>query len=199
MRDPEDRQAFREAIQTLCAVYNVEPSLPLLSGYWMGLQDLPLTDVQMAVGRALRQGGEFMPKPATLREMSGEATPAARAIHAWVAVKLAISRVGAYQSVQFDDPIATHVVRMLGGWTRLCSTDSEELGKWVSQRFTRLYEDVCTSGRMPENEVLRGLHAIDAAGKQLEEPKPVQVTIAPQKERPMLRAVEEDSDDKGLW
>lgn len=195
MKDDE-RQQFREAIQTMCAVYNVEPSLPLLTGYWLGMQDLELSDVQAAVGRALKQGGEFMPKPAALRELAGERTPAMRAIDAWVGVKRAIGSIGAYQTVEFDDPIATHVVRMLGGWVRLCSTESAELDKWTSQRFQRLYEDVVASGRTPEAEPLRGLHAIDAASKQFPEPKPVRIAIAPV-ELKQLPAAKDDDDDGG--
>jgi hypothetical protein len=68
MRDPEDKEAFTEAMQALCAVYSVEPTYALLSGYWIGLKDMKLADVQMAVGKALRGGGKFMPRPGQMRE-----------------------------------------------------------------------------------------------------------------------------------
>jgi hypothetical protein len=63
-----DREQFTEAMQALCAVYGVEATLPLLTGYWMGLQDLPLQKVQEAVFAALREGGKFMPKPGEMRK-----------------------------------------------------------------------------------------------------------------------------------
>jgi len=44
-------------------------------------------------------------------------------------VRKAIVSVGAYQSVQFDDPAIHSCIELMGGWSELCATRTDEL-KW---------------------------------------------------------------------
>lgn len=193
MNDPGDRQEFAHLMQGLFAVYDIEPTTAKLAGYWMGLQDLSMSDVRNAVGRAIKAGGRFMPKPAELRELSGEATPALRAARAWEQVKRSIRSVGAYQSVRFDDPIAGQVVRNLGGWVALCNAEPDELAKWTRAKFEKLYVEMTVSGAPPEMPILRGLHSLDAAVGQFEEPPPVLIRI--EHGPPPARALEGKESD----
>ena len=47
-----------------------------------------------------------------------------------------MQRVGAYQSVAFDDPVIHAVIEDLGGWTKLCRSDLKELS-YMEHRFLR--------------------------------------------------------------
>ena len=67
----------------------------------------------------------FLPAPAELLELArGNAGDAARA--AWDVVEKAMSRLGAWESVDFGEPINA-AVRHVGGWAELCATDLEVL------------------------------------------------------------------------
>ena len=77
--------------------------------------------------------GQFAPKVADIvRILSGTATD--RAALAWGKCLEAMSSVGAYTDVVFDDPAIHAVVEDLGGWPKLCRTEMKELG-YVQHRF----------------------------------------------------------------
>lgn len=57
-------------VQALAAVFRVDPTEALLTGYWLGLSDLPLPVVSAGVQRALREC-QFMPSVAELRKLAG--------------------------------------------------------------------------------------------------------------------------------
>ena len=77
--------------------------------------------------------GQYAPKVADIvRILSGTATD--RAVLAWGKCLEAMSSVGAYTDVVFDDPAIHAVVEDLGGWPKLCRTEMKELG-YVQHRF----------------------------------------------------------------
>jgi len=134
----EERPRFVMALQALAAGFNREFTDALCESYWLALDDLPFAAVATAIKRAIRES-KFMPSGRELRELAGAANPEMRALEAWVAVKRAIAAVGAYESVNFDDPAVNAAIRSLGGWRRLCSLDSEELDKWTRKEFEKAY------------------------------------------------------------
>lgn len=88
--------------------------------------------------------GQFMPKPADLvRQLHG--TAADRSLIAWGKVLDAIKRVGAYQSVAFDDGAIHAVVVDLGGWPKLCRTTEDEL-PFVQRRFCEAHRAYSSRG-----------------------------------------------------
>lgn len=133
-----DKQTFATLIHALASAFRVEATTALMQGYWLGLEDLAFEDVERAVGQALRSS-QRMPAPAELRELAGEMPAAMRAVRAWDALKGAMRRHGAYQSIEFDDRAINAAVRSLGGWQRLCSLESEELDKWTRKDFEKAY------------------------------------------------------------
>lgn len=51
----------------------------------------------------------------------------------------AISRFGAYQSVQFEDPYTHKVIESMGGWIRLCAMKMDEM-PFRAQEFQQYYK-----------------------------------------------------------
>jgi hypothetical protein len=118
--------------------FGVTPTPGQVLGYQMGLEGLPLEDIERAVARALRER-KFMPKPSELRELAGEMTPETRAVIAWSAVKRAVHSVGAYGCPDFDDPVVNATVRNMGGWVELCGRDADTFETFTRKDFERVY------------------------------------------------------------
>lgn len=182
-----ERDAFETLVEALAATFRVEPTSALKLGYWLGLGDLKLGRVEGAVERAIATC-RFMPTPRELRDLAGEESSDQRAILAWNAVKQAIGRVGSYRSVTFDDATVNAVVRSLGGWIRVCRTDSEELDKWTSKEFQRLYREL--SGLPLSGDMTRYLPGIFESSGELTERKPPVLVLTGARPAPALRAVE---------
>lgn len=144
-----DREQFAKLIGALAIATRVEADELLLEAYWMALEDLPIESVAIAAKRALREC-KFFPMAVELREMSGEVSPADRAVLAWDAFQKAVHQHGYYDSVQFDDPAITATVRSLGGWIRVCELPVDEFDKWLRKDFERVYASYCRSGVSPE-------------------------------------------------
>lgn len=104
-----------------------------------------------------------------------------RALIAWNAVLDAVSRVGGYASVDFDDPVvhaAINAIAGQGGWSTLCDVPSEELRTWKRKEFLETYKAFLPVGIRPESHLpLHGLIARDCAAKQLPAPEPVKLAI----------------------
>lgn len=170
-----DRERFVSVLEALCASFRVEPSEALLEGYWLGLSDLALADVQRAAVRAIREC-QHMPRPVELRKLTGEMGAEGRAVRAWSALKGAIAAHGAYRSVDFDDPLVNATVRNLGGWPRLCATATEEFEKWTRKDFERIYSSLMQHGASEEQVMyLPGITETEngARGYEAEPPRRV--------------------------
>lgn len=55
-------------------------------------------------------------------------------------LKQAIKVFGAYQSVAFDDPNIHAVIDSLGGWVKVCVMKEEELEKFITFEFRKIYK-----------------------------------------------------------
>lgn len=132
---------FAKAFAAMCETFGVEVTEGRLLGYWVGLEDLPLADVQTGIFKAIRQC-KFMPKPAELRELAGELPPDSRAISAWVDVQRALPK-GAYKSIDFEDKTINAVIRSLGGWPQFLSrlTTSKEI-EFMRLQFVKAYRNL---------------------------------------------------------
>lgn len=92
--------------------------------------------------------GQFMPKPADIvRQLQGTQTD--RAAVAWGKVAGALSDVGAYRDVVFDDPIIHLCVVDLGGWPKLCRTGYDEQS-YLQHRFCEAYRAYARRGEPAE-------------------------------------------------
>lgn len=144
-----DRPAFAQAITALASAFRAESDEAMLEGYWWALDDLSVDDVRKAVRLAMRQC-KFMPAAVELRELAGGMSPASRAIHAWSIFEKTVTRVGAYETVDFDDPVMNATVRNLGGWQRVCDLPADEFDKWLRRDFERIYQALFQTGVSPD-------------------------------------------------
>ena len=185
----QDRPAFVMTIEAMAASFRVAPSEALLEGYWLGLSDLTLADVQRAVAGAIRDS-QHMPRPVEIRRSCGEMDTATRAAIAWGSVRRTLCSVGVYTSVDFDDPIVNATVRNLGGWTRLGQKTDDEMD-WTRKEFERVYLALASSGVSAElAEPLEGLHARSNAmtGFAPDPPKQISTGLPPHRKQ-LVRGV----------
>lgn len=134
--------------------------------YWHEmLNDLPFEVARQAIIVTLRdyQYAGF-PPVGLVRKNAGATQGQAlsssdRARIAFAAVKSAVAKYGGYATVIFDDPIVTAAIRHLGGWVRICDTESgEKFDTWLWQDFERVYNALLKTGiRAIEAEPLPGI------------------------------------------
>ena len=95
---------------------------------------------------------------------------------AWGKVHEAMSAVGAYQDVVFDDPAIHAVVDDLGGWPKLCWSEIKDLG-YIQKRFCDGHKAYTGRGEFAYPRRLMGDRSPDDtwAAKGLEPPRPALV------------------------
>ena len=142
---PEWKQRHALAIGAMAEAYRQTITKATIKAYELGLDDLPIEEIEQAVRRALREC-KFMPSVSELRELAGVLSPADRAIKAWDIFTRAISVHGCYASVNFDDPVINATVRNLGGWVPVLTEMEEQGSTWVRKSFERVYKSLATTG-----------------------------------------------------
>lgn len=143
--DKSDLPKLVQLVACLCESFARTPSKVTYLAYEIGLKDLPIESITMAVERALRES-RFMPSAAELRELAGETTKEDRAVLAWTSLQSHIY-LGPYKHVNFDDPFTNATIRSLGGWpTFLSRFSGAEAEKWLRKEFIDTYRAVHRSG-----------------------------------------------------
>ena len=140
-----DIPVFQNCIRALFAAFGQECTEASLNGYWIGLSDLEIRDVQKSVAVAIRTT-KFVAKPFELREMTGTVvSEESRSQMAWLDVQRAL-KVGAYKSIDFDDKLCNAAIRSLGGWpnfvARFVSAKEEEFARHA---FLKSYRNLAAS------------------------------------------------------
>ena len=118
-----------------------DPSDRKIDAYKLALSRFTIEQVESAFSRAIVEC-EWFPTPKSLIEFV-QGSPQEIADNGQIeACKVlnAIKRVGGYQSVIFDDPVTTAVIKEgFGGWVRLCTDQREDDEKWFIKDFARMY------------------------------------------------------------
>ncbi len=136
----EDKAKFAQLVTDVLAFYKQDASPFAVSIWWQACERYDFEQVSKALtAHALDpERGQFAPKPADLvRILQGTKTDRARL--AWSKVMDSMQRVGAYQSVVFDDPIIHAVIEDLGGWGKCCRSDMEQIS-YLEHRFCDAYK-----------------------------------------------------------
>ncbi len=133
-----NQQHFPEFVARVAAIgelFGKELSQAVMQIYWETLKDLSLADFQTATNIVVKSS-KFMPRPAELREA---VLPDLKSVAALAYDRLirAVSEVGTYKSVTFDDPVLNCVVDSLGGWIALGEKTPDE---WLRKEAERLYQ-----------------------------------------------------------
>lgn len=132
---PTDKPALVALVTDVLAYYRQPVSEFTLSVWWQACQPFALEQVRKGLTAHATdpERGQFAPKVADLvRILLGTHTD--RAMLAWGKVHEAMSAVGAYQDVIFDDPAIHAAVDDCGGWPKMCRTDLKELS-YLQHRF----------------------------------------------------------------
>jgi hypothetical protein len=178
--NPQDFDRYGKAMAVMAVAAQKTPSKEMTEVYWKVLADMPIEAFEKAaltIINARKITGTF-PMVAEIREAAGggAGAQALRAVVAWDKFLYALHRHAPYDSVRFDDPIVTHIVRQLGGWTEMGDWPAEET-KWKRKEFERLYE-AYSAGNLPEtNDHLVGLTEAENRAKFPDfVPKPFLIT-----------------------
>jgi len=137
--DKNDVPRFQICIRAMFASFRSECIDATLHGYWIGLSDLTIEQVESAVAHSIRVA-KFLPRPAELREYLGvNASEEDTAIDAWSDVLRAL-RLGPYKHIDFQDKLCNAVIRNLGGWVTFLGRFSDaESEKWARLEFIKCY------------------------------------------------------------
>lgn len=169
-----DRATFQTLLGDVMAFYRQDTSTFALSVWWQACQNFDLEQVRKALtAHAMDpERGQFAPKPADIvRKLQGTATD--RSLIGWGKVLDAMQRVGAYQSVVFDDPAVHASISDMGGWPAVCRSAVDEL-PFLQKRFTDLHKSYTARGvfeyparLVGESEATNGLHGHKSAPPML--------------------------------
>ncbi len=135
-----EKQAFAQYMMGIGEIYNQNVSKQKVSLYWQLLSQYVWEDVKTALDAYMLNpdSGQFMPKPAdVVKWLSGNTQN--QALLAWTKVANAISHVGPYQTVVFDDAKIHVVLADMGGWIKL-ETLTLDAQPFVAKEFQVRYQ-----------------------------------------------------------
>lgn len=157
-----DSEEFGALITDLLSYYRQDATKFTLNVWWAGCQRFELAQVRAALTAHVLDPdrGQFYPKVADIvRVLAGTSTD--RAALAWGKVHEAMSAVGAYSDVVFDDPAIHAVIDDLGGWPKVCRTEAKELG-YVQHRFCEAHRAYTSRGKFDYPRRLAGDRSPDS-------------------------------------
>ena len=144
------------------------------------LSDLTFDEFKRGIAACLRNY-KFagFPPVGLIRESAGAAVGLldgdAGAVLAWDRVRASISKIGAYQSVDWRDAAIPHAIESAAGsWAELCDTSPEELSNFTRKRFLDAYKAHRAAGTKSDG-ISRGLIASDAGKLGFEQPEPARL------------------------
>jgi hypothetical protein len=141
-----DKPKLFTLIAEVMAFYRQDVSSFALQVWWQACSQFDFEQVAKALtGHATdAERGQFPPKPADLmRQLKGTSTD--RAMLAWGKVNNAMSSVGAYTDVIFDDPAIHAAIDDLGGWAKVCRSEIKELS-YLQHRFCEAHKAYTARG-----------------------------------------------------
>lgn len=141
--------------------YRQDPTLFMLSVWENAMRSYDFEKMSKAIDAhfANPDSGQFMPKPADIiKAMAGTKTD--RATLAWSKVHEAVRLIGAYTDVIFDDSAIHAVIQDLGGWPKICATESKDIG-YTIHRFCESYRAYCISQDFAYQGKLIGIRSPD--------------------------------------
>lgn len=135
-----EKQAFAEYMMGIGEIYNQNVSKQKVSLYWQLLSQYDWEDVKTALDAYMLNpdSGQFMPKPADIVKWLSGGTQN-QALLAWTKVVNAISHVGPYQTVVFDDAKIHVVLADMGGWIKF-ETMTLDAQPFMAKEFQVRYQ-----------------------------------------------------------
>jgi hypothetical protein len=115
--------------------------------YAQGLEDISIDNIEHAAWSIIKSRTlSSFPKIGELREMIGGKVEDIAEIEASKVWK-AISQVGGYSSICFDDATTQAVIQhAFGGWPKLCEETQVDQQKWFMRDFAKFYSSFSRQG-----------------------------------------------------
>lgn len=154
---------FTDLLTDVMAYYTKDTSAFMVNVWWDACANFDLEQIQKALQRHATdpERGQFAPKVADIvKVLSGTTTD--RAALAWGKVFEAIGSVGAMQDVVFDDPAIHAVIEDLGGWPKVCRTETKEIS-YLQHRFQESHKAYTERGDFAFPRRLHGARDPDSA------------------------------------
>jgi hypothetical protein len=151
-----DFPEFSVLLTNVMAYYRQDASKFIVGLFWNACQPFELEQVTKALNTHCcdAERGVFSPKVADIvRVLSGTVTD--RAALAWGKVLEAMSSVGAYSDVVFDDPAIHAAIEDCGGWTKVCRSQTDELS-YLQHRFCQSHKAYTGRGTFEYQRRLMG-------------------------------------------
>jgi len=138
--NPSQKADFYALISDVLGYWKQDVSEFALNVWWHGCQNFELSQVSQALSSHATDPdkGQFAPKVADIVRILG-GTKSDRSLREWGRVYEAMSRVGAYQDVDFGDGATHAAIRDMGGWPKMCRTEMDQLS-YLQHRFCELYK-----------------------------------------------------------
>lgn len=137
---PSDKAQFSQLLADVMAYYTKDLSRFTLDLWWDACKSFDFEQIAKAMNQHAKDAerGVYAPKVADIvRQLEGTSTD--RAGIAWGKVLGAISAVGAYQDIVFDDPAIHAAIVDCGGWTKVCRGEVAELS-YLQHRFCQAHK-----------------------------------------------------------
>jgi len=135
-----DFAEFSQLLTDVMAYYGKDTSKFMIGLWWQACENFDLSQVKKALNTHAMDAerGAFAPKVSdVVRALQGTKTD--RSAVAWGKVLSAISAIGAYQDVIFDDAAIHAAIADCGGWIKVCRGDMDELS-YLQHRFCQSYK-----------------------------------------------------------
>lgn len=179
----EDKPRFAQLLTDALAFWRQDVSTFAITVWWEACKPFEFEQVSKALSAhaVCPERGRFAPMPSdVVRVLQG--TMVDRSLIAWGKLLDAMQRVGAYESVVFDDGAIHAAVEDMGGWTATCRSRAEELPH-LQRRFCELHRAYSARPDVPYPPKLIGEAESQnrLAGKRVSAPKLVGDPIKAQK------------------
>lgn len=152
----EQTDEFTDLLTDVMAYYGKDVSSFMVNVWWDACKNVELEQISTALQRHATDPdrGQFAPRVADIvKVLAGTTTD--RAALAWGKVLEAMTSVGAYTDVVFDDPAIHAAIEDLGGWPKVCRTDLKELS-FLQHRFQEAHRAYTGRGQFEYQRRLAG-------------------------------------------
>lgn len=131
-----EESVFKDTWTLLCDRFARQPSTPLMLAYYRSLSPKMSTDEFRAAAQRVFEEREFFPRPADFLDTVKPDTEA-EALGEWERVQDVMRGLAKPDTL---GPRGQHVVRLLGGVTKLRNTPVDDV-QWVRKDFLAMYGD----------------------------------------------------------
>lgn len=169
-----ERNEFGQLVTAALAYYRQDATPFTLDVWWQGCRPFSLEQLRKALTAHATDPdrGQFAPKVADVVRVLG-GTHTDRSLMAWGRVFDAMSSVGAYTDVVFDDSAIHAAIADCGGWTKICRSEMKEIS-YLQHQFCQAYRAYGVREGYDYPRVLNGDRSPDEvyAKRGLKPPKP---------------------------